>query len=81
MDNGEEDRGRVPRRADTVRDAYGTARDAIRRLATDQAKTFYDGVTRRHRHAQPEYNASALDTNKLRSTELKQAFDEVPECR
>ena len=28
-----------------------------------------------------EYDASALDTGKLSSDELKQAFDEVPECR
>ena len=28
-----------------------------------------------------EYDASALDTSRLDSEELKQAFDEVPECR
>ena len=28
-----------------------------------------------------EYQRSALDTSKLDSKELKQAFDEVPECR
>jgi len=28
-----------------------------------------------------DYAASSLDTSKLNSPELKQAFDEVPECR
>lgn len=64
-----------------VRDAYGRARAAIERLGTGQASTFYDGVKAAVDTLNQEYDASAPDTSKLDSPELKQAFDEVPECR
>ncbi|MBO4207853.1 hypothetical protein [Micromonospora echinofusca] len=64
-----------------VRDAYGKARRTIEALDTGPASTFYDGVKAAVDTLNREYDASALDTSKLRSTELQQAFDEVPECR
>lgn len=64
-----------------VRDAYGRARRTIERLDTGPATAFYDGVKAAVDTLNKEYDASALDTSTLRSVELKQAFDEVPECR
>ncbi|MER5608722.1 hypothetical protein AB0F93_05025 [Micromonospora tulbaghiae] len=64
-----------------MRDAYGRARDTVDRLDTAQAGPFYDGVRAAVDTLNKEYDASALDTSKLNSTELKEAFDEVPECR
>ncbi|MEV4479712.1 hypothetical protein AB0K04_24560 [Micromonospora coxensis] len=64
-----------------VRDAYGRARDTIDGLGTGEATAFYDGVKAAVDTLTKEYDASALDTSKLNSEELKQAFDEVPECR
>ncbi|WBB65397.1 hypothetical protein [Micromonospora sp. WMMD812] len=63
-----------------MRDAYGRARDAIEGLGTGEATAFYDGVRAAVDTLNKEYDASALDTSKLNSEELKQAFDEVPEC-
>ncbi|PZV96338.1 hypothetical protein SAMN05443287_106172 [Micromonospora phaseoli] len=65
----------------SMRDAYGRARTAIDGLATGEASTFYDGVQDTVETLQQEYDASALDTSRLDSEELKRAFDEVPECR
>ena len=64
-----------------VRDAYGRARDTIDGLDTGEATAFYDGVRTAVDTLNKEYDASALDTSRLNSEELKQAFDEVPECR
>ena len=64
-----------------MRDAYGRARDTIDGLGTDRPTAFYDGVRAAVETLNKEYDASALDTSKLNSEELKQAFDEVPECR
>lgn len=64
-----------------VRDAYGRARTAIERLSTAQPDAFYDGVKAAVDTLNQEYGASAPDTSKLDSPELKEAFDEVPECR
>ncbi|WP_091668812.1 hypothetical protein [Micromonospora auratinigra] len=64
-----------------MRDAYGRARDTIDGLDTAQAGPFYDGVRAAVDTLNKEYDASSLDTSKLNSPELKQAFDEVPECR
>ncbi len=61
--------------------AYGTARDSIRKLPTDHAKIFYQGVTSAIDRLNRQYNAGALDTDKVRSTELQQAFDQVSECQ
>ncbi|WBB73271.1 hypothetical protein O7602_26910 [Micromonospora sp. WMMD1128] len=64
-----------------MRDAYGRARTTIDGLDTAQAGPFYDGVRAAVDTLNKEYDASALDTSKLNSPELKEAFDEVPECR
>ncbi|MEU4775518.1 hypothetical protein [Micromonospora sp. NPDC023644] len=64
-----------------VRDAYGRARDTIDGLGTGQPTAFYDGVRAAVDTLNKEYDASALDTSRLNSEELRRAFDEVPECR
>ena len=63
-----------------MRDAYGKARDTIKALPTADTAAFYDAVATAMATLQTEYSASALDTSKLRSPELQQAFEEVPEC-
>ncbi|MFK3981513.1 hypothetical protein ACI2K4_14190 [Micromonospora sp. NPDC050397] len=64
-----------------VRDAYGRAKRSIEQLDTGRPEPFYDGVEAAVDTLNKEYDASGLDTSKLNSPELKQAFDEVPECR
>lgn len=64
-----------------VRDAYGKARKSIEGLSTAQPAAFYNGVKAAVDTLNQEYDASALDTSRLDSPDLKQAFDEVPECR
>jgi hypothetical protein len=65
----------------SMRDAYGRARDGIATLATAPSKAFYDQVVKVVDKLNQEYAASSLDTSKLDSQELKDAFDEMPECR
>ncbi len=64
-----------------MRDAYGRARAGIEALATTPHKAFYDQVGAVVEKLNQEYEKSSLDTSKLNSPELQQAFDEVPECR
>ncbi|MGC4804789.1 hypothetical protein [Micromonospora sp. DT233] len=64
-----------------VRDAYGRARGTIAGLGTGEPTAFYDGVRAAVETLNKEYDASALDTSRLSSEELRKAFDEVPECR
>jgi hypothetical protein len=64
-----------------VRDAYGRARTGIEGLATSPQKAFYAQVAGVVEELNREYEQSSLDTSRLDSQELKQAFDEVPECR
>ncbi len=64
-----------------VRDAYGRARSGVQALAIAPAKTFYTQVTTVVDQLDRDYAKSELDTSKLDSKELKDAFDEVPECR
>jgi hypothetical protein len=64
-----------------MRDAYGRARAGIQALATSPSKSFYAQVGAVVAKLNTEYQQSSLDTSKLDSKELKQAFDEVPECR
>ncbi|SCG46559.1 hypothetical protein [Micromonospora inositola] len=80
-DHGEEVSAGFRASLSKMRDAYGRARDTIDGLDTGQATAFYDGVRAAVETLNKEYDASALDTGKLNSKELKQAFDEVPECR
>ena len=64
-----------------VRDAYGRARSGVQALATAPAKTFYTQVAAVVDRLNQDYAKSQLDTSTLDSKELKDAFDEVPECR
>jgi hypothetical protein len=64
-----------------MRDAYGRAASGIDGLNTTPAKAFYEQVAKVVDQLNADYTASSLDTSKLNSQELKQAFDEVPECR
>lgn len=64
-----------------MRDAYGRAKSGIEALRTAPAKTFYEQVGQVVDKLNAEYTASSLDTSKLNSPELKDAFDSVPECR
>ena len=64
-----------------MRDAYGRARAGIAALSTTPQKAFYDQVGAVVDKLNQEYEKSSLDTSNLNSRELKQAFDEVPECR
>ena len=64
-----------------MRDAYGRARTGIDGLKTAPSEAFYQQVTKVVEQLQTDYSASSLDTSKLNSAELKDAFDEVPECR
>jgi hypothetical protein len=64
-----------------VRDAYGRARTGIEVLATSPSKDFYTKVGTVVQTLDTEYRESELDTTRLNSVELKNAFDEAPECR
>jgi hypothetical protein len=64
-----------------MRDAYGRAKTGVEGLRTAPANTFYEEVTQVVKKLQDDYQASSLDTSNLNSQELKEAFDEVPECR
>jgi len=63
----------------TARDAYGKARRVVETLPTAPEKQFYDGVATAVETLGKEYVGPNLDN--LSSTELKRAFNEVPECR
>jgi len=64
-----------------TRDAYGRARSAVAGLASTDAKAFYDGVAAVFAQLTRDYAASAPDPKKISSTELREAFDQVPACR
>jgi hypothetical protein len=79
VDGGDRVAGGFVTSLSAVRDAYGKARRTIEGLDTGPA--FYDGVGAAVSTLNQEYSASALDTSTLSSPELREAFDEVPECR
>jgi hypothetical protein len=64
-----------------MRDAYGRAKTGIQALPTTPSATFYTKVASVVDTLNADYSKSELDTSNLDSTELKDAFDEVPECR
>ena len=64
-----------------IRDAYGKAKDGIEALAVAPSKQFYSQVQTVVTTLNADYQHSQLDTSNLDSVELKDAFDEVPECR
>jgi hypothetical protein len=63
-----------------ARDAYAHARTTVSGLATADSGAFYSAVQVAFEQLQKEYAASALDTDKVASLPLRQAFNEVPEC-
>jgi len=65
----------------SARNSYRTARDAIRKLPTTDAKTFYHGVRDAIDTLNTQYDAGALDTTQVHSEPLQKAFDEVPQCQ
>jgi hypothetical protein len=81
VDNGEQVATSFMASLSGMRDAYARARTGIEGLATSPQKAFYDQVTVVVQKLQQEYSQSELDTGKLSSVELKQAFDDAPECR
>jgi hypothetical protein len=64
-----------------MRDAYGRAKSGIAALTTSPSKDFYAKVGSVVDTLNVEYKQSELDTSRLDSQELKEAFDEAPECR
>jgi hypothetical protein len=64
-----------------MRDAYGRAETGIGALATAPVEGFYGQVAKVVDQLNTDYQASSLDTSNLKSKELQEAFDEVPECR
>ncbi len=64
-----------------TRDAYSRARVGVHALPIAPAKTFYAQVGKVVDQLNQDYQASGPDTTRLNSTELKAAFDDVPECR
>jgi hypothetical protein len=64
-----------------ARDAYAHARGTVAGLDAGNAQAFYAEVANAFEKLQHEYAASALDTGKISSAPLRQAFNEVPECR
>ncbi|MEU4559245.1 hypothetical protein AB0F72_12735 [Actinoplanes sp. NPDC023936] len=64
-----------------IRDAYGQARTGIEALATRPTETFYAEVGKVLDQLSANYEKSSLDTTKLESVELRQAFDSLPECQ
>lgn len=64
-----------------IRDAYGRAKNGVAALATSPSKQFYAQVESVVATLNSDYQRSQLDTSRLDSAELKDAFDEVPECR
>lgn len=81
VDDGKKIAGEFSAALGSAGDAYATARDSIRKLPTTDANAFYRGVTAAIDKLNKQYDAGALDTSKVRSADLQQAFDEVPECR
>jgi hypothetical protein len=63
-----------------TRDAYGKAKQAVTDLSTRDQPAFYDGVTAAFGQLDKDYNDGALDLDKVKSKELKKAFDEVEAC-
>ena len=64
-----------------MRDAYGRARTGIGALDIVPVEGFYTQVGKVVDKLNQDYQASSLDTSNLKSQELKEAFDEVPDCR
>jgi hypothetical protein len=80
VDRGDEIADRFVASLRAARDAYAHARGTVADLDSGDASAFYSAVASAFEKLQHEYAASALDTDKLSSAPLRQAFNEVPEC-
>ncbi|MDT5028888.1 MAG: hypothetical protein QOE61_5314 [Micromonosporaceae bacterium] len=81
VDGGAEVAGRFAASLEKTRDAYAHARAAVAALSTNDASTFYDGVVSVMTTLNAEYARSGVDTSKLDSVELRNAFDKTDRCR
>jgi hypothetical protein len=79
--NGRRVAGEFAESLQRTRDAYGRAKSAVAALPTADAKAFYDGVSAVFGQLTKEYAAGTPDPDRIRSTELRRAFDEEPACR
>ncbi len=80
VDHGAEIAARFVASLRTARDAYAHARGTVAGLDASDAQAFYAAVAQAFDKLQHEYAASALDTGKVSSAPLRNAFNEVPEC-
>jgi hypothetical protein len=81
VDHGEDIAKQFITSLSAVRDAYAHASRDIQALPTTDSQDFYDGVVKVITRLNQEYAASALDTKKVNSVELRKALDENPECQ
>jgi hypothetical protein len=81
VDDGEQIASSFMASLGATRDAYGRAKSGIQALPTAPSATFYTKVAAVVDTLSADYKKSELDTSKLDSKELTDAFDEVPECR
>jgi hypothetical protein len=80
VDQGAEIAARFVASLQAARDAYAHAHGTVAGLDAADAAAFYSAVAAAFEKLQHEYAASALDTDKLSSAPLREAFNEVPEC-
>ena len=64
-----------------TRDAYAGAEADLRALPAEDETAFYDGVVAVLGRLSAEYDQAGQDLQTLNSTELRQAFDNTPECQ
>jgi predicted lipid-binding transport protein (Tim44 family) len=81
VDRGAEIAARFVASLQAARDAYAHAHGTVAGLDAGNPSAFYAAVAAAFEKLQQEYAASALDTDKLSSAPLREAFNEVPECR
>lgn len=65
----------------TMRDAYGAAADDLIGLPDNDESAFYDGVVDVMNRLTRQYERAGAELAELDSPELRQAFDQAPECQ
>jgi hypothetical protein len=80
VDQGSEIAARFVASLQAARDAYAHAHGTVAGLDAGNPSAFYTAVAAAFEKLQQEYAASTLDTGKLSSAPLRDAFNEVPEC-
>jgi hypothetical protein len=81
VDDGDRIAAGFVRSLAATRDAYAHAKVTVAALDASDGDAFYARVGGAFDTLQKEYAASALDTAHISSAPLRQAFNEVPECR